>query len=131
MSEDIKNIEKYLKETNSRYSIKSLEFTVFMIEQIIAEKGSKISTPDIIELFPRVVMNNTGYLWNCALKEFNIATWEDVGNVIFLCIHVGIFTKSPEDRLEDFIIAEEDRSLVDTFEDLEKSGFITKELSLK
>lgn len=128
MSKEIVNIENHLKKINSRYSIKSLEFVVFIIQCIIDEKGTKISTEDIIGCFPKYVFKETGYLWNCTLKEFNIFSWEDLGDIIFICIDVGIFSRSPEDKLEDFIAAEERNSLVNTFKNLEKSGYIVKEI---
>ena len=126
MSNEVRDIATYLESTKSKYSIKSLEFVVYIINQIIEVKGTKISTEDVLESFARLTLDTSGYLWNSCLNEFNIKTWEDIGNIIFLCIEVGIFTKSPEDKLEDFIAAESNSPLVQEFRNLENSGYITK-----
>ena len=121
----------HLKSINSKYTIDSLILITTIVDRIISNKGKKISTTDIIYNTPPVLLREYGYLWNIVLSKAKIETWEDFGNIIFICVDLGVFKKTEEDKLEDFIDAEKKLPLMQDCSFLEDEAYITTEIRNK
>lgn len=120
----------HLKSIKSKYTLASLELVSSVINILIGS-GKKISCKDIIYTTPPTLLTQYGYLWNIVLSKANIETWEDFGNAIFICVDLGIFKKSEEDKLQDFIDAEKKLPLKKDCFFLEDEGYITTNIRNK
>lgn len=121
----------YLKSTNSKYTLESIILTTNIIDKILQEKGKKISTSDIIYLAPPIILQEYGYLWDIVLSKCKIQSWKDFGNVVFISVELGILKKTEEDKLEDFVEAENRIPLLDDCSLLESEGYITTHIRKK
>lgn len=124
----IEKVENHLKSTNSKYTIGSIEIVTTVINDIIDIKGEKVTIFDIIENSPEIILKLYGYLWNVFLETNHIKTWEDFGNVVFVCVDLKIFKKSEEDKLEDFIEEERVYPLFEFCRFLEQKKVITQHI---
>lgn len=134
MSNQVNFVEfatSHLKSINSKYTLDSVILITTVIDRILAKKEKKISTSDIILNTPPVLLREYGYLWNIVLSKSKIETWEDFGNVVFICVDLGIFKKTEEDKLEDFIDAEKTLALLQDCNFLEDEAYITTEIKHK
>jgi uncharacterized repeat protein (TIGR04138 family) len=121
----------YLKSINSKYTLESIILTTTILDNILQQNSSKISTLDIVYLAPSLILKEYGYLWDIILSKCKIETWEDFGNIIFISVELGILKKTDEDRLEDFTEAEKRVPLLDDCSLLESEGYITTHIRKK
>ncbi|MDR1009993.1 MAG: hypothetical protein LBM04_02495 [Opitutaceae bacterium] len=105
-----------------------LDFTVTEIRKRDAEKaarGTKASTTprarhvsgqQLLDGLRRYTLDQFGPLSRTVLNEWGITRCEDFGEIVFNLIEYQIFSKTPEDRREDF-------ASVYTFEDAFEKPF--------
>ncbi len=93
--------------------------------------GNKLSIEDITYLGPPAILRKFGYLWDVVLRRSNIISWDDFGNVVFICVDLDIFKANDEDKLEDFVLQEKKLPLLEDCKLLEVEGYITSFISKK
>ena len=57
------------------------------------------------------------FLGEPILRRFDLLRHEDIGNIIFLMIDYGIFSKTEDDRIEEFIDEDKKQTLIDSYLD--------------
>jgi uncharacterized repeat protein (TIGR04138 family) len=122
--------EEYLKKSKSKYTLLSLQVVVTIINEMLAT-GNKLSIEDITYLGPPAILRKFGYLWDVVLRRSNIISWDDFGNVVFICVDLDIFKANDEDKLEDFVLQEKKLPLLEDCKLLEVEGYITSFISKK
>ena len=58
---------------------------------------------ELVEGVLDLATNRFGLMAELVLREWGVKCAEDVGRITFALIDVGVFSKQPSDRLEDFI----------------------------
>lgn len=124
----LEEVQEHLNKTKSKYNIDSIEIVTSVVNCVIDQVGNKVSVDYILQSSPQIILDLYGYLWNIFLRKAKIETWEDFGNVIFTCVDLKIFKKSPEDKIEDFIQQEVVSPLFSACEILEENKAVTKNL---
>ena len=122
-------LQQYLKSIKSKYSYDSVTLVFAIIDKIVASQKTKTTISDIVDRFPRVLLGVTGYLWEPVLKSYRIDTWEDIGNIVIICIDLGLLKQHDDDNLEEFKEHDKVNSLFASCKHLEKDGFIVKNLN--
>ncbi|MCX8039648.1 MAG: hypothetical protein N3B15_03630 [Planctomycetota bacterium] len=93
----------------SHYAREALEFVAQALQHGVKLYRSGVSGPDrhltAAELLASTVdlaARRYGILADLVLRQWGIRHNEDIGAITFALIALGLFTKRPEDRIEDF-----------------------------
>ena len=124
----LESIQSYLKSTNSRYNLFSVQTVIGIINDLL-DNNNKLSVDDIIYLSPPAILNRFGYLWDIVLQKSKIATWDDFGEIVFTCVELDILKANEEDKIEKFYEQEKKVPLLLDCNLLEEEGYITSHLS--
>lgn len=120
--------EAYLKKIKSKYSLLSIQVVVTIVNALLTD-GNKLTVADITYLGPPAILTSFGHLWDVVLKKSNIDTWDDFGNIVFICVDLDIFKANDDDKIEDFVIQEKKFPLMQDCRLLESEGYITSFIS--
>ena len=66
------------------------------------EKPRHITGQELSEGFRQFALEQFGPLTLPVLEKWNLHSTDDLGSLVFNLIEVGLLSKTPEDRLEDF-----------------------------
>ncbi|MDF9831888.1 putative repeat protein (TIGR04138 family) [Ereboglobus sp. PH5-5] len=86
-----------------------LDYTVGEIRKKNAEKAGKgaqrtkhVKGPQLLEGLREYTLNQFGPLSKTVLNEWGVTRCEDFGEIVFNLIEYQVFSKTPDDRREDF-----------------------------
>lgn len=105
-------IEAILKDDN-RYAVGAyvfvrmgLDYTVkdLRMDEMLepSKKGSHVTATQLLEGLRKFGLETFGPMMSVLLKEWNVKTCSDFGQIVFNMIKVGEMSKTDEDKLEDF-----------------------------
>jgi uncharacterized repeat protein (TIGR04138 family) len=85
-----------------RFLRDALDFTMRQIRKQ-EEEERHVRGGELLEGFKRYALDEFGPLARQVLEDWGVHKCEDVGHMVFNLIDEGIFGRSDEDRLEDFV----------------------------
>lgn len=80
----------------------ALDFTMKEVRDA-DEEQRHVSGPELLDGFRRLAINEFGPMAVAVLEDWGVRATRDVGNMVFNLIDIGIFGKSDEDSIEDFV----------------------------
>lgn len=104
-------IEAILKDDN-RYAVGAyvfvrmgLDYTVKEMEKDPSRRGatsSHVTAAELLDGLRKFGLETFGPMMSVLLKEWNVKSCSDFGQIVFNMIKVGEMSKTPEDKIEDF-----------------------------
>lgn len=106
LSEVVKKIRKEIIENRKdrRYKIGAYEFVLNGMEFYYTVKGEKrhFSGEEITKGLLLFAVKQYGPLAREVLREWGINSTDDIGNIVYNLIEIGIMSKQKEDKIEEF-----------------------------
>lgn len=104
-------IEAILKDDN-RYAVGAYVFVRMGLDYTVKELGkdpskqgsasSHVTAVELLEGLRKFGLETFGPMMSVLLKEWNVKSCSDFGQIVFNMIKVGEMSKTPEDKIEDF-----------------------------
>ena len=93
-----------LLERDQRYPLQAYGFVLATLNDAISrlEQPRHISGQELAEGFRRFAQEQFGPMTVTVLEAWHLRSTDDLGAVVFNLIEIGMLSKAPEDRLEDF-----------------------------
>ncbi len=93
-----------LQERNPRYHRIAYDFLLDALRTVIAGLGERrhISGQELADGVRRLAIERFGPLARTVLEYWGIHSTDDLGEMVFALVEVGVLTKQEEDRPEDF-----------------------------
>ena len=93
-----------LVERDSRYPLPVYGFMLSALQDAISrlEHPRHISGQELAEGFRKFTREQFGPMALSVMESWNLRSTDDLGVIVFNLIDIGLLTKTPEDRLEDF-----------------------------
>jgi uncharacterized repeat protein (TIGR04138 family) len=66
------------------------------------QENRHLTAPELVEGMLDLATTRFGLMAELVLREWGLKSGEDVGRITFALIEVGVFSKQPTDRIEDF-----------------------------
>ena len=98
-----KSLEELLKR-DVRYPLQAYGFMLSALNDTLSrlEKPRHVTGQELAEGFRRYAVRQFGPMAMTVMEAWNLRSTEDLGSLVFNLIEVGLLTKTPEDRPEDF-----------------------------
>jgi uncharacterized repeat protein (TIGR04138 family) len=106
-----------LRERNPRYHGKAYLFLLSSLQHVLTslDQPRHITGPELAEGVRELAIRQFGPLARTVLEHWGVHSTEDLGEIVFALVEVGILVKEDSDRREDF------RSLFDFEEAFERN----------
>lgn len=95
---------KPILEKDKRYKFEAYAFVLAAIE--VARKQTKkekhVTGQELCQGLKTLAQNEFGIMAKTVLETWGIKTTDDIGNIVYNMIEVGMMDKTEEDKLEDF-----------------------------
>lgn len=97
------DVNEILRKDN-RYKKQAYSFILASLEvaRLITKKSKHVTARELLEGFKVLAQKEFGIMAKTVLESWGIKTTDDVGEIVFNLIEVGILSKTEEDRKEDF-----------------------------
>lgn len=111
LNPELRKILDELLERDSRFSIESFLFVSDALTQTAKKLGRAdkksvrerhVAGQELSEGIAECAEEKFGPLAYPVLRELGIKSTRDIGDIVFLLIDAGIFSKTPQDSIEDF-----------------------------
>lgn len=91
-------------EKDSRYKIGAYEFVLNGLDFYLTQIGEKrhVSGQELSKGLLNFALKQFGLMSKDVLFSWGIKKTDDIGNIVYNMISIGLMSKKPEDRLEDF-----------------------------
>lgn len=91
-------------EKDTRYKIGAYEFVLNGLDFYLTQIGEKrhVSGQELSMGLLNFAVKQFGLLANDVLTNWGILKTNDIGNIVFNMISIGLMSKKPEDRVDDF-----------------------------
>lgn len=109
---DFSEIVAQICKEDSRYDRKAYDFVRLGLEQTVkelrkrdaarAERSRHVSGPELLEGLRAYALEQFGPLTKTVLNAWGIQSCRDIGEVVFNLIEYNVFSKTENDRREDF-----------------------------
>ena len=81
----------------------SLRHAARLFGKETAEQDNRhLTAPELVEGMLDLATTRFGLMAELVLREWGLKCADDVGRITFALIEVGVFSKQPSDRIEDF-----------------------------
>ena len=93
-----------LLQRDTRYPLQSYGFAMAVLNDTISRlpKARHISGQELAEGFRHFALEQFGPMTLAVMDAWNLRSTEDVGNLVFNLIEIGLLSKTADDRPEDF-----------------------------
>ena len=93
-----------LQERNPRFDRRAYVFLIDALQAVISRLGQKrhISGRELVDGARELAMERFGPLARTVLEYWGIHTTDDLGEIVFALVDIGVLVKQEEDRPEDF-----------------------------
>lgn len=97
------DVNEILRKDN-RYKKQAYSFILASLEvaRHITKKSKHVTARELLEGFKVLAQKEFGIMAKTVLESWGIKTTDDVGEIVFNLIEVGILSKTEEDQKEDF-----------------------------
>lgn len=112
MNPDFSEIVAQICKEDSRYDRKAYDFVRLGLEHTVkelrkrdaarAERSRHVSGPELLEGLRTYALEQFGPLVKTVLNAWGIQSCQDFGNIVFNLIEYNVFSKTENDRREDF-----------------------------
>ena len=109
---DFSEIVAQICKEDSRFDRKAYDFVRLGLEHTVkelrkrdaarAERSRHVSGPELLDGLRGYALDQFGPLAKTVLNEWGITTCRDIGEIVFNLIEYNVFSKTENDRLEDF-----------------------------
>jgi uncharacterized repeat protein (TIGR04138 family) len=109
---DFSEIVAQICKEDARYDRKAYDFVRLGLEHTVkdlrkrdsarAERSRHVSGPELLDGLRAYALEQFGPLAKTVLNAWGIETCQDIGNVVFNLIEYNVFSKTENDRREDF-----------------------------
>ncbi len=109
---DFSEIVAQICKEDSRYDRKAYDFVRLGLEHTVkelrkrdsarAERSRHVSGPELLDGLRAYALEQFGPLSKTVLNTWGIQTCQDIGNIVFNLIEYNVFSKTENDRREDF-----------------------------
>lgn len=101
--ECVKSLQDLLQR-DKRYPLAAYGFMLSALHVTISalDRPRHVCGRELADGFRHLALEQFGPMTRTVLEAWNLKSTEDLGAVVFNLIDVGLLSKSPEDRLEDF-----------------------------
>ena len=98
-----KSLEALLQR-DTRYPLQAYGFAMAVLNDTVSRlpKARHISGQELAEGFRHFALEQFGPMTLAVMDAWNLHSTEDVGNLVFNLIEIGLLSKTADDRLEDF-----------------------------
>lgn len=126
---DFSEIVAQICKEDSRYDRKAYDFVRLGLEHTVkelrkrdsarAERSRHVSGPELLDGLRAYALEQFGPLAKTVLNTWGIQNTQDIGNIVFNLIEYNVFSKTDNDRREDFAdIYDFDEAFVKPFQPL-------------
>lgn len=112
MNPDFSEIVAQICKEDSRYDRKAYDFVRLGLEHTVkelrkrdaarAERSRHVSGPELLEGLRAYALEQFGPLAKTVLNAWGVQSCQDIGNIVFNLIEYNVFSKTENDRREDF-----------------------------
>lgn len=109
---DFSEIVAQICKEDSRYDRKAYDFVRLGLEHTVkelrkrdaarAERSRHVSGPELLQGLRAYALEQFGPLSKTVLNTWGIESCQDIGNIVFNLIEYNVFSKTENDRREDF-----------------------------
>ncbi len=85
-----------------RFLRESLDFTVKLLEKPVSGQGRHVTGQELLEGIRQYALQEYGVMAHRVLRHWNIQRTEDVGEMVFQLVELGVLGRTENDRIEDF-----------------------------
>lgn len=89
---------------NPRYPLDAYVLVAEAVDYTCQKLGGRRDVPgrQLLDGFCDLAVERFGFLAPTVLKRWNITSTDDIGEIVFTLVEVGLLGKSPRDKKEDF-----------------------------
>ena len=100
----VEDLLEEITKCDSRYSIEAYSFIREALDYTVNKlnKPRHVSANELLEGIREFALQEFGPLSKRVLFEWGIHSCEDIGNIVFNLVDIGLLGKTKEDRLESF-----------------------------
>ena len=109
---DFSEIVAQICKEDSRYDRKAYDFVRMGLDQTVkelrkrdsarAERSRHVSGPELLDGLRTYALDQFGPLAKTVLNTWGVQSCSDIGNIVFNLIEYNVFSKTENDRREDF-----------------------------
>jgi hypothetical protein len=119
------DLDAEILKRNFAYGATSISVVNELISIGLLEAEKDYPPAKVFQTIPQIILTTYSHSWESVLDRCNLKTWEDICNVIYFLVEIGIFMTNENDDKDAFRVQETTNPLWKACKKLEQEGFLT------